>query len=191
MKKTRVLTVLLLLVVALTLGSSTVIADGPGLSQAQIDWILANGTELTGLETSMEMVGTTNAVASDTLNVYPYLAYTADQGVDFYPPPISQFFVGSGEMWMLDWFVILNHDVSGMAVIHILYNTGDPAASMYFVQDSPTFYGAVEEMWRFGTYFTEVPPIVGNWVYFPITRPYDGDGYPVGRNSFWAFSVPE
>lgn len=135
-----------------------------------------------GVRFVAEKVASGVETSPEALNIYPYLAYTAAAGNEFYEPPVTSFTVGVGEMWMNDYFVVINHATTGMKVLHLLVNQSG-GQNWYYLQDVPTWTGNPGEQWRFAVYFYTVPDMPGTYLYLPITLPYDGDGYKLGKKS--------
>jgi hypothetical protein len=137
---------------------------------------------------TVTLVGTDADASPDYSNVYPHQAWTSAQGVDFEPPPVSVFYVGQGEHWSNAYFYLLNHDLTGMAVVHIWINQSG-GQHWYYVQNVPDFFGSQGQEWRFSVYWTAVPDMPATWHYLPRYIPYDGDGYPFGPNAHYGFVI--
>lgn len=194
MKLRRLLAILFILGLCISLAPSGGLADGPertpAISEATLQSILENAVPgpTAGVSFTTEQVSGAGERAAPK-NVFPYLAYTADNVNDFYPTSKSDFTVGVGEMWLQAYFAILNHPVQGMAVVHLLINTAGPP-HWYYVHDPPDFYGETGQQWRFAMGWAATPDMPGQWVYLPIFLPYDGDGYPVNpQRAVWPLTI--
>lgn len=142
-----------------------------------------------GVHFSIEKVDSNvDVVPNAPKNIYPYLAYTAATGVDFYSPPVNDFTVGVGELWLNDYIILLNNSTCGITVIHLLLNQSG-GEHMYWIQEIPDWCGDQGSTWRVAVYFAAVPELPGQWIYLPITRPADGDGWPIGSHSMWPLAI--
>ena len=97
-----------------------------GAPEVDLESLLADAVPgpMEGVSFSVQKVGAGAEARPEYLNIYPYLAYTSAAGVEFYEPQVNDFTVGGGEMWLNDYVILLNNDTCGIAVLHLLVDTG-------------------------------------------------------------------
>ena len=187
MKTRRLLTILFtLLAVCALLAPGSVLADGPGsisISESDLESIIADAAAapMAGATFSAEKVAA-GVLPLDGYpeNVYSFLSYTSNSPDPFFPPPQSEFWILESPICFFTYFAVIRHDVTGITIYHVLFPPGGtwPGDAIFTgLHDEPELELVQGDTWRFGLCYEVTPPIwAGEWMYFALVIPSDGDG---------------
>ena len=183
MKKIQLVFSLLVFSFCLCLVTANALAGDEQQAKFNLKSILANAVpgETEGVTFDIQAGPVDSADAAKLAlpwNVIPYQSYASEIVDVFEPTPRTDFTIGVTPMYLNTFFYVVNHPVTGIIVIHILYNTSG-GQHQFWVHNVSDWFGEPypgSYNWRFSWGWSEgAPDIPGNYMYLAFVIPYDGD----------------